>query len=437
MPTPILPPELEDYILSFLRKDSRTLCACARVCKEWLPACRAYLFDNVSFKTPRSYTAFVEQVLGSLRMFAHLEMVHGIAIMSPGGFMNRYLADTFLRDMHGNLPNLRILRISHIDWSHLLTSHTYKLFDANATPPFPRLTKLAITHAVFPSERVLAQLLVSLPNLASLSLRHISFNFGTWDLSFPIRDRDSVPYRSTTLETLWVDGSADFATPFLAWFVEQFPEASLSLRKLGCTPTLWTPATAQMLDALRPTSALNTLLVPFPTDLRDLEPPSLLAHLKNLSRLNVVLIGKFPSSPCWSAFARMLDSLPRRPRLQGLSIALCYFPATPGDWACLDGPELEFLDPVLAKLASAIAPRPASLPMPPGNSDPQTDSTSDQKPGGVPVFKFLCYIQPPREGARIAKSDVDDLVRRKLKKAAECGVLVGGRLVRTLPGMEV
>ncbi|RPD56784.1 hypothetical protein L226DRAFT_574134 [Lentinus tigrinus ALCF2SS1-7] len=257
MLTPILPPELEDYIISFLREDSRTLCVCARVCKEWLTVCRTYLFDKVSFETPQAYASFVEQVLGSLRLQTSLEMVHRIEILSPqaDGFMEQSLADTFLRDTHGTFLNLHILRISNVNWGYLLTSHTYKLFDVNATPPFPRLKELAITNVVFPSEHVLAQLLVSLPNLASLSLYGIAFPLGNWDWLFPtIRVRDSAPYRSTTLKTLSVDGYYPFAPPLVAWFVEQFPEARVSLRKLQFTSEYWVP----LLDALGPTSALNT-----------------------------------------------------------------------------------------------------------------------------------------------------------------------------------
>ena len=260
---PILPPELIDYILSFLRKDSRTLCACACVCKDWLPISRAHLFASITFKTPHVYTAFVEQVTGSLCMHKHLEHVRGMAIVSPDGFVNQYLADKFLRDMHGNLPNLCVLRISRVDWGHLVTSDTYRLLDAGAPSPFPRLTKLAITRAVFPSESVLTRLIVSLPSLTNLSLRKLSFR---WHLGEPlaVMDDESAPHRSTALETLWVDGSAEFATPFLAWFVEQFPELSVSLRELGCTPTQWFPVTASMIDALRPAPALRTLLMPFP-----------------------------------------------------------------------------------------------------------------------------------------------------------------------------
>ncbi|RDX44327.1 hypothetical protein OH76DRAFT_1102541 [Lentinus brumalis] len=138
-----LPPELTDYIISFLRNDRRTLCACTRVCKGWLPASRAYLFDTIRFKTPRSYTVFVEEVLGSRSMLPYLVLIHGIAIVSPDGFLNRYLADKFMRDMHGNLPNLRILRISYVDWRHLTMSDTWKYLDVNMTSPFPRLTNIA------------------------------------------------------------------------------------------------------------------------------------------------------------------------------------------------------------------------------------------------------------------------------------------------------
>ncbi|KAI0699478.1 hypothetical protein C8T65DRAFT_300095 [Cerioporus squamosus] len=150
MSLPTLPPELTDYILSFFWNDKKTLCTCARVCREWLPASRTYLFGNITFRTPRAYTTFVERVLGSLAMRKCLNATSGIAIVSPDGFMNRYLADKFMRDMHGNLPNLRILRISFVDWGHLLTSDTWMLFDVNVAPPFPRLTSWPSPMRYFP-----------------------------------------------------------------------------------------------------------------------------------------------------------------------------------------------------------------------------------------------------------------------------------------------
>ncbi|TFK82724.1 hypothetical protein K466DRAFT_666311 [Polyporus arcularius HHB13444] len=404
-----LPPELTDYIISFLRNDRRTLCACTQVCKGWLPASRAYLFDTIRFKIPHSYTVFVEQVLGSRSMLPYLALIHGIAIVGPDGFLNQYLADKFMRDVHGNLPNLRILRISYVDWGHLTTSDTWKYLDVNMTSPFPQLTKLAINHAVLPSDRVLTRLLVSLPCLTNLSLRSLSFRSqGTLAL---LENEAAPPHRSTTLGTLWIDGADDFVTPFLCWFVEQFHDARVSLRELGCTPKRWTPASASLLEALGPAPLLSTLLMPFPHRLEaDVERVSL-SQLTNLTRLNVLLRGRFPTATSWADFAHMLESLGCKPRTH-LSVALCYYPTTPDEWKSLDGPGLELLDPVLDQLASASAP--ASMP--------------GERPR-APAFKFVCYVHQP-EHSHVRKCDVDSLVKRKLKASAERGV-VSGRLMAT------
>ncbi|RDX44379.1 hypothetical protein OH76DRAFT_1305780, partial [Lentinus brumalis] len=62
----ILPPELTDRIIGFVGTlDKKTLCSCALVCRQWLPASRLALLYYVRVDSPRTYELLVSRVLHS------------------------------------------------------------------------------------------------------------------------------------------------------------------------------------------------------------------------------------------------------------------------------------------------------------------------------------------------------------------------------------
>ena len=150
--------------------------------------------------------------------------------------------------------------------------------------------------------------------------------------------------------------------------------------------------------------------------------------------------GQYPSAASWTDFGRMLGSLAERDTgMSSLSVALCYYPAKPGDWLLLDGPGLELLDSVIVRLAEALTQSSVSLPAYlPGQGILRDRSADSERLGGwgsgPAAFKFVCYVHQPR-GSRVTTSDVDSLVKGKLEVSSMLGV-VAGRLMHTLPGVE-
>ncbi|EIW58383.1 uncharacterized protein TRAVEDRAFT_123068 [Trametes versicolor FP-101664 SS1] len=80
---PSLPGEVTDRIIRFVWPYKTTLCSCALVCRDWLPASRVNLFYEVQINSAASYDSWVAQVLRRREMKPWLSFVRRLIISDP------------------------------------------------------------------------------------------------------------------------------------------------------------------------------------------------------------------------------------------------------------------------------------------------------------------------------------------------------------------
>ena len=175
---PYLPGEITDTIISFLpevdydfRPGYQSLCSCALVCRNWLPASRHTLFAYVSIRNNDQYTLFVSSAvrsqsgrswLSSTRRFA----LRGDSSDSPGSENSTRL---FVHELGGQFPNLEGLSLNKVYFSSGISSPSpWKFASLSA---FASVQVLKLFSCRFPSFAAARYTLISLPSLVYLSLQ--------------------------------------------------------------------------------------------------------------------------------------------------------------------------------------------------------------------------------------------------------------------------
>ena len=77
-----IPPEVTDIIISFVPYAS-TLCKCCLVCRDWVPASRRCLFEEIRLKSEYQYELFVSCVLRSSTMRPWLSLITSLSMSLP------------------------------------------------------------------------------------------------------------------------------------------------------------------------------------------------------------------------------------------------------------------------------------------------------------------------------------------------------------------
>lgn len=135
----------------------RTLGACARVCRAWSPHACFLLWHDVLLDTPPSVAAFVESVRDAPDRWTPL--VTSLFLHSDVG---DYTTDLFMQ----SFPNLRVLSANAVNWNYV---HP-QLFRMRL-PFFASLSELQLDKCIFPSLRIMLDLVWASSNLVHLVLQ--------------------------------------------------------------------------------------------------------------------------------------------------------------------------------------------------------------------------------------------------------------------------
>ena len=125
---PYLPGEITDIIISFIpdsdvdiygsRPGYSSLCSCALVCRNWLPASRHTLFTHVEIRSDEQYALFVSSaicprpgpswLLSTRRFSLHGQQWRGLSI--PNAQI------LFIHELGGQFPNLEELHLQNLEF---------------------------------------------------------------------------------------------------------------------------------------------------------------------------------------------------------------------------------------------------------------------------------------------------------------------------------
>ncbi|TBU21461.1 hypothetical protein BD311DRAFT_236355 [Dichomitus squalens] len=200
---PLLPPEIMDHIISFVRSPG-ALFNCASVCHSWLSASRHNLLRAVTLYVGTKKCELFQQIFHDhttrswLRSTSYLEL---------SGFLGtrpamRFGLCAFVPRFAGQLPNLSVLVLSFLTWESQRLLYT-------ALSTFSSVRKLCLSQVGFHTFSAFCRVLVALPALehlesnvvvcgdetdspiggytSRLQLRHLAIGHGAY-ISRPLRD---------------------------------------------------------------------------------------------------------------------------------------------------------------------------------------------------------------------------------------------------------
>ena len=162
------PPELIDYIISFVWPDQECLRQCSLVCHAWLPASRYHLFYRVIIASTGTYNLFVGRVLQAAAMQSTLSSVEELVLLDRG---DKRCGQLLFQQFAGRVPNLRHLRLIGVNWVNFPTHRSA----IPALSTFSHIRFLGLQRCTFPSFTSLARFLVSFPALTSLALANVKW----------------------------------------------------------------------------------------------------------------------------------------------------------------------------------------------------------------------------------------------------------------------
>ena len=192
-----VPKEITDIIISLLHTGNshayKSLCNCALVCRDWLPASRHYLLKDIGLDSDRQYSLFVSNVVRSPKMSTWFPSTRQITLgafpedeKSLDGRDMQTASRLCLRELGGKFPKLEVLEIINLNWDtrecSVPRARMFITFGA-----FTSVQTLSLTETRFPSFGTMRCAIIALPSLIDLRIR---------DVTWPIQ-RSILPLRST------------------------------------------------------------------------------------------------------------------------------------------------------------------------------------------------------------------------------------------------
>ena len=183
-----LPGEITDIIISFV-DNRQTLCTCMLVCREWTPASRAILFEEIFTTRAAAYDSLVRRIIQSDSLRPYLAYTRILRIDSHPQDPDPP-SHQLLYDIVGPLSSLRTLVLGSIDWS----KRYYRATEPLLFSQFSHLRRLTLHNCCMPSVNYLYRALTAAPVLETLSLHHV-----TWSHMSPLSPVSRVDKRPALL----------------------------------------------------------------------------------------------------------------------------------------------------------------------------------------------------------------------------------------------
>lgn len=224
---PSLPGEVTDRIIRFVWPHKSTLCSCALVCRNWLPASRVNLFYEVDvyINSAVSYDSWANEVLRRRDMKPWLSFVRSLILSDPRPDhhpsepprrlaprdLQRRRGQRFLHEFANQLPNLQHMTIVNLDWITLPPHWSTHMVLGS----YAGVRKFGLRGCHFSSFNTLRRMLSALPLLVHLSMREVG-----WPPNrVPVLKGPENGFPRPALECLIIHGqSATYSTLF-EWLV--------------------------------------------------------------------------------------------------------------------------------------------------------------------------------------------------------------------------
>ncbi|KAH9949116.1 hypothetical protein B0H21DRAFT_173028 [Amylocystis lapponica] len=180
---PVLPLEITDHIIDYLRGRSTALCNCALTCHAWLPRSRYNLFLKMFIGSFASLEALVS-VSRMPHMLPHFKELYQLRLHTSDVWwppesrhVMRPITDRpFVHLLPLFFPQLlqtaKVLKICFTDWS-AFPSHPATQFHQST---LPSLTHLTLNSCTFGSLNQCVRLISAFPSLSHLSLFDIAWH---------------------------------------------------------------------------------------------------------------------------------------------------------------------------------------------------------------------------------------------------------------------
>jgi len=159
-PSLVVPYEIFDHIIDFLRPDHQSLASCALVCRSWLPRSRHLRFSDTVVKAGQ-VDPFVELVASPVSTFPACIAALIIRYRISWHGRKRWSLSPSMWKAITRLRRLRSLEIHHADILHV------------SPEVITSLRRLAIYHSTFNTEYQLFEMLRGVPFIEDLSLSYL------------------------------------------------------------------------------------------------------------------------------------------------------------------------------------------------------------------------------------------------------------------------
>jgi hypothetical protein len=200
-----LPAELTDRVIDFLHSDELALETCSLVCKNWVPASRYHLFQNL-YLNPSRVQPFVELLNSPTSTILKHVLTVDISL-SDGLLPGARVFETIL-------PYLGRFVVRSLDLCHMRWDPISKEMREGISRCFAGITVLRLIGVTFSCPEHLIELVASCRSLETLGLCSLTFPYTTDIHSFIL------PSQLRTIDLLLFGNQ-----PILSWLVSnaQFP----------------------------------------------------------------------------------------------------------------------------------------------------------------------------------------------------------------------
>ena len=184
---PYLPGEITDRIISFLPEiDHRgyphgysSLCSCALVCRNWLPASRHTLLTDVTITSYERYSLFVSRVVRSQLAWRlstlRLSLQGNSSDRRPDNLAHmETVTRLFIHELGSQFPNLEMLYLNELNFDTMKSSPPHRKFSSLSA--FASVRDLTLLNCIYPSFAAVRYTLTSLPSLTYLLLGYITWS---------------------------------------------------------------------------------------------------------------------------------------------------------------------------------------------------------------------------------------------------------------------
>ena len=220
MRSPMLPPEVSEQWIDYLRDDRATLKACSLTCREWAPPTRRYLLEHVKVQSAPGWLRFLKTLQRSPEIGTDIgQYIHRLEFMdiSIGPRVQDLFLDIVRHAGISRMPNVRELILREWNWATMVdraldyspTSAAEHVFSTLLS--FPQVRTVTLVNNVVRYPHIIPHLLATFSSLTTLHVKCLSFTEDALHadhLPFQWRARGAIPLVLREVSLYYPQGSS-------------------------------------------------------------------------------------------------------------------------------------------------------------------------------------------------------------------------------------